>query len=464
MKNKKILMVIHCFFPESVGGSENYTLSLSRGLIARGWEVKIISGIKDLTSKRYRVTEGSYDGINVIKINNPPELYAEFAEHFMNPRVDAIFREIIKRENPGIIHFQHTAYLSSRLPEIAYQMNVPSVFTLHDYWYMCYRSQLLRPSEGICPGPSGGINCATCYDPVHTPNVSKAPMLNRLLQLPVVRHIDFKRRLSSEFKSKIKNILYRKISSPSYHPDKDAAAVQEHISRIKFMKQQLSFPAFAISPSGYLKKRYEKEGFREILYVPHGFDPINRIDNIPYNGKLVLAYLSNIVPFKGADVILKELRFVNRRQDLKILFYGKVLDDIYQKEIQTLAKAYTDADISFMGPYSGKDQLAKILANVHFVVFPSVWEENHPLVIGEALQYGIPVISTSLGGAPETIQDGKNGFVFDPYKEGEFAEIINTLQENPELIQQATKGAGETRLELIDEHIDKIESLYERIP
>ncbi|MBM4147088.1 MAG: glycosyltransferase family 4 protein, partial [Nitrospira sp.] len=202
----------------------------------------------------------------------------------------------------------------------------------------------------------------------------------------------------------------------------------------------------------------------EILYVPHGFDPKNTIDHIPYNGKLVLAYLSNIVPFKGADVILKELRFVNRRQDLKILFYGKVLDDIYQKEIQTLAKAYTDADISFMGPYSGKDQLAKILANVHFVVFPSVWEENHPLVIGEALQYGIPVISTSLGGAPETIQDGKNGFVFDPYKDGEFAEIINTLQENPELIQQATKGAGETRLELIDEHIDKIESLYERIP
>lgn len=456
-------MVIHCFFPESVGGSENYTLSLSRELIARGWEVKIISGIKDLTSKRYSVTENLYEGINVIKINNPPELYAEFAEHFTNPRVDAIFREIIKRESPRVIHFQHTAYLSSRLPEIADQMKIPSVFTLHDYWYMCYRSQLLRPSEGICPGPSGGINCSTCYDPVHTPNVSKVPVLNRILQLPVVRHIDLKRRLPSELKRKIKNILYRKISSPSYHPDKDAAAVQEHINRIQFMKQQLSFPAFAISPSRHLKKRYEKEGFREILYVPHGFDPRNKIDHIPYNGKLVLAYLSNIVPFKGADVILKELRFVNRRQDLKILFYGKVLDDIYQKEIQTLAKAYPDAEISFMGPYSGKDQLAKILANVHFVVFPSLWEENCPLVIGEALQYGVPVITSQLGGAPEKIIDGINGFIFNPYKEGDFAKVINKIQDNPDLIYQVKKGASETKIETIAEHVDKIESLYEKI-
>jgi glycosyltransferase involved in cell wall biosynthesis len=116
-----------------------------------------------------------------------------------------------------------------------------------------------------------------------------------------------------------------------------------------------------------------------------------------------------------------------------------------------------------MGPYSGKDQLAKILANVHFVVFPSIWEENYPLVIGEALQYGIPIISTSLGGAPENIKNGKNGFVFDPYKDGEFARIINTLQEHPELIHQAAKGAGDTRLELMDEHIDKIESLYKKI-
>lgn len=463
MKNKKILIVIHCFFPESVGGSENYTLNLSRELVARGWEVKIISGVKDLTKKRYRVTESSYEGINVIKINNPPELYAEFAEHFMNPRVDRIFREIVKRESPGIIHFQHTAYLSSRLPEISSQMKVPSVLTLHDYWYMCYRSQLLRPSEGICPGPSGGINCSTCYDPVHTPNVLKVPMLNWILQLPIVRHVDLKKRLSSEFKGKIKNILYRQISSPSYHPDKDSAAVREHINRIQFMKKQLLFPAFAISPSRYLKQRYEKEGFREILYIPHGFDPVKRIGNIPYNGKLVLAYLSNIVPFKGAEVILKELRFVSRRDGLKILLYGKVLDDTYQREIQTLAKTYPDADISFMGPYSGKDQLAKILANVHFVVFPSLWEENCPLVIGEALQYGTPVISTCFGGAPETVKDRENGFVFDPYKDGDLAGIINMLQDNPEMVQQVTKGAEESRLELIDEHIDKIENLYMKV-
>jgi glycosyltransferase involved in cell wall biosynthesis len=453
-------MVIHCFFPESVGGSENYTLTLSRKLIERGWDVTIVSGIKDLTRKRYEVTEGTYEGITTVKINNPPELYSGFSEYFTNSTIDGIVRETAKKERPGIIHFQHTAYLSSRLPEIAREMGIPSIFTLHDYWYMCYRSQLLRPMEGICPGPSEGINCATCYDPVYTPNVSKVPLFNRMLQLPLVRNIDFKRRLSPEMKRRIKDVLYRKISSPSYHPDKEAGAVREHVLRIQFMKQQLLFPHRVVSPSRYLKKRYEREGFREILHVPHGFDAKHPVAHPAYDGKLVLAYLSNIVPFKGPDVILRELRFVHRRRDIKILFYGKVLDEIYQHKLEAMAEAYPDVDISFKGPYSGKGALEEILRGVHCVVFPSLWEENQPLVIGEAMQYGVPVISTSLGGAPEAIEDGKNGFVFDPYKEGDLARVLTMLQEHPELIRKVTKGAEETELESLDEHTDTIEGIY----
>ncbi len=469
-ERRKVLLVTQCFFPDSIGGTEYATLNLAKNLAAKGWDVKIISALRDLSQQRYKVIEFQFEGISVIKINNPSELYSKFTDYFIDHTIDSIFKRVIRAEGPDLIHFQHTAYLSTRLPEISHQMNIPSVFTLHDYWYMCVRSQMIRPSEGVCPGPSDGLYCASCFDPAQ-PNVSavpRFPIIAKVLQFPFIRFLNVKAWLSPKLKQRIKKLLYKKPEfvrpeshADVYYPNPDFWCILEHSFRMRFMKRQLSFPTFVISPSMYLKKRYESEGFREILYIPHGFEPQGTIDNISFNGRLVLAYMSNIVPAKGADVLLKELQYVKERQKVKMLLYGKVLDAIYQKHLEALAKEYPDVEISFMGPYRGKGEMKKILANTHLVVFPSLWEENHPLVIREALQYGIPVISSSLGGAPEAIEDGINGFVFDPYKDGDLAEKINRILENPELLKKITEGARNTKIESMTDHVEKIITLYE---
>jgi rhamnosyltransferase len=458
---KKVLMVTHCFFPESVGGTEYYTLTLARKLIERGWDVKIISAMRDLTQKRYKVIESRHDGISVIKIINPSELCTRFIEHFIDHTIEEIFARIVAIEKPEVIHFQHTAYLSARLPEIAHQSKIPSVFTLHDYWYMCFRSQLIRPLVGVCPGPSEGLHCATCSDPEqpHQGGVPRFPRLMKILQFAPVRQIGIKEKLPPKLKRVLKRLLYiNKTQTMLAAPD--IWNIFEHSFRLGFMKRQLSFPAHVISPSVHLKKRYEREGFRDIVYIPHGFEPVNKVDSLPFTGKLVLAYLSNIIPFKGADIILKELKYVTKRRMLQILFYGKVLDDGYRQELEVLAKEYPDVDIAFMGAYKGKGELARALSGVHFVVFPSVWEENHPLVVREALQYGIPVISSSLGGAPEAIENGINGFVFDPYKEGDLAAKINLILDNPEILKKISEGARNTKIESMEDHVEKVITLY----
>jgi len=136
------------------------------------------------------------------------------------------------------------------------------------------------------------------------------------------------------------------------------------------------------------------------------------------------------------------------------------LDGVYQNRLEALAQDIPDVDISFHGPYKGNDALREILAGVHAVVFPSVWEENHPLVIKEALLHGVPVISSSLGGAPESIEDGVNGFVFDPYKEGDLAEKINLLFEKREILERIIIGARETQIETMNDHVEKIVNIY----
>ena len=473
-KNRKAILVTHCFFPESVGGTEYYTLNLAKKLVERNWEVKIVSCLRDLSQSRYKVIASKYDGIDVIKINNPQEFCTKFIDYFIDHTVDHIFRKILIAEKPDIVHFQHTAYLSSRLPEIAYQVNIPSVFTIHDYWYMCFRSQLIRHGEGVCPGPSDGLYCATCYDNlIPSPvNVPRLPFFYKVIEVSLIRKFAgvVKSSLPPQAKQLLKKILFKTQNISELKTENkifkspEMWNILEHTFRINFMRRQLSFPQVVISPSMHLKKRYEKEGFREIIYIPHGFEPVKKVDTLKYDKKLVLAYMSNILPPKGADIILRELKYVEKRENLKILFYGNILDYSYYKKLQDMAKEYSSqVEIVFMGPYNGKTDLEKIFTNVHLVVFPSLWEENHPLIVKEALIYGVPILCTSLGGAPDAIIDGFNGFVFDPYVEGSLAEKIHLIIDNPDILEKITQGARKTKIESNDEHIDKIIGIYSNV-
>lgn len=463
-KTKKILFVVHCFLPESVGGTEYYTFNLAKGFLKRGWDVTILSALRESRLGRYMVIKTKYEGINVIKINNPHQPNARFLDHFIDFNIDKIFSDILKSEMPDIVHFQHIAYLSSRMPEICYQHGIPSLFTLHDYWYICYRSQLIRPNEGVCPGPLEGLYCSTCYDSVNSEPqlLPRFPTIIKILQLPIIRYSGIKEIIPSNLKTKIKNFLYKPISKNDQqnYIFPDMWATLEHSFRMNFMKRQLSFAENIISPSKHLKKRYENEGYGKIIYIPHGFEQQKKVAKMPFDGQLIFAYLSNIVPFKGAHVILREIGYVQERQKVRLLIYGKVLDENYFNELKNLARKYPETDIFFAGQYKGLKELSKILEKVHAVIFPSIWEENHPLIVKESYLFGIPVICSSLGGAKESVEDGVNGLIFNPFKEGDLAEKINSLINNSDLLEKITEGARNTKIEGMEEHLQKIEDIY----
>ena len=61
------------------------------------------------------------------------------------------------------------------------------------------------------------------------------------------------------------------------------------------------------------------------------------------------------------------------------------------------AAAGTDARIRFRGPFAEGEQ-ARVLAELDVLVVPSIWWENSPLVVLEALAAGLPVIASRTGG------------------------------------------------------------------
>ena len=65
-----------------------------------------------------------------------------------------------------------------------------------------------------------------------------------------------------------------------------------------------------------------------------------------------------------------------------------------------------------------------------------------------------------MGGVPEVIDDGVNGFLFDPYVEGDLAQRVNQILEKPEVLQDIFTGARNSNIERMEDHVLKLEDLY----
>ncbi len=466
IKKLKIMMVNLCFLPESTGGSEFYTYHLSKALLLKGFDVTVLTTIDDKSLERYEVVHVFFDGIKVIKIANSPYLCSSFTELFIDPKVRSLFIKLIEEERPGLVHFQHLAYLSGNLPEVAHQLKVPSIFTLHDYWPICFRSNLVRPDHGICPGPSHGMYCASCNGTsvAALSTIPGFPLLSKIINAQAIAKVVtavagiFPLRVVS----KMEELLKTRRRNAEVDSSPDSTAVRENLFRFEFFKKQFQFPRFVLSPSNHLKSRFEREGYREILVLPLGFHEARKVDKLPFNGKLKIAYLGNILQNKGVGVILSELCGVPDMNMIEINIYGSMKDPYYSSKVEEQARIYPKEVVRFHGGYRSDKDLPGIMANNHVMVFPSLWEENYPLVIRETLLHGVPVIASNLGGVPEVIKNGINGFLFDPYKKGDLLDKVAFILKNPQILEKITEGARMTKIEKQDDHVSKICELYDR--
>jgi len=75
-----------------------------------------------------------------------------------------------------------------------------------------------------------------------------------------------------------------------------------------------------------------------------------------------------------------------------------------------------------------------ILKPIDVVIVPSIWYENAPLTISTSLAYGLPVITSDIGGMKEMIRDGHNGLTFKVEDPGALSKKIETIADAPELI------------------------------
>ena len=98
------------------------------------------------------------------------------------------------------------------------------------------------------------------------------------------------------------------------------------------------------------------------------------------------------------------------------------------------------------------------------IVVPSIWVENSPLVIHEAQQAGVPVITADIGGMKEYVHHEINGLLFAFRDSESLAFQMQRLLDKPDLFQKLKShrylySSGED-IPDIESHVQEIETLY----
>ena len=132
------------------------------------------------------------------------------------------------------------------------------------------------------------------------------------------------------------------------------------------------------------------------------------------------------------------------------------------EHFKSLTKEYNVADkVFFKGWVSGKDK-EDLLRKTDIYFLPSYFE-GLPMSILEAMSYGLPVVSTKVGGIPEVIIHGCNGMIHQPDDLDGFKNSILELKDSPALMRQMEKNTLQIIRQFdIDEISEKLGALYEK--
>lgn len=153
--------------------------------------------------------------------------------------------------------------------------------------------------------------------------------------------------------------------------------------------------------------------------------------------------------------------------DHKVEFQGKLKLYIGGngeiEHVKQLIKEYGIADIVIFEGWVSGDKKIELLNKSDAYILPS-YKEGLPISILEAMSYGMPIISTPVGGIPEIVSNGENGYLVEPgNKEDIYKAIISLLNDS-----DLRNRMGSVSLSRVGEHLPEyvekqLETLYDSL-
>lgn len=279
------------------------------------------------------------------------------------------FAEFLRELSPDIVHFHHVLGFGVEAIHAVRRAvpQAPIVLTLHEYLAICHNhGQMIKRRTGRPCSKASPAECGICF--------------------PEIRAAEFMR---------------RELFMRSFYDRVDAF----------------------VSPSRFLAERYTDWGVpgEKLAVLENGLEigaiaPPRRIADPRRSRRNRFAYFGQLNQFKGIKVLLEAVVKVPAEiwgPDGVLHIFGgnlEVQPEPFQREFRQLLAA-AGRRVRFFGSYRS-DELPTLMQEVDWVVVPSVWWENSPVVIQEAFLHGRPVICSDIGGMAEKVRNGVDGLHF----------------------------------------------------
>jgi len=382
MNNLRVLIISHGHPDFSLGGGEIAAYSHWEELRKRGIEAMLVCRV-DRSPEHAGAPffARSADGLEVLF--SPPGV-----NHFRHsqPQRDVVyrdFRSLLERFRPSVVHFHHYAHLGLELiREVRkYDAKVPIVLTLHEFLAICHAQGQMLKSNGTLCQKAAPLDCHVCF-----PHISP----------------------------------------------------QDFFMREMFVKSFLNLADLFICPSQFLRDRYIAWGLspERMEVLENGQPP----SNVPAETTTDMQHkrfvaLGQISHRKGTLVLLDAARLLPKklRKEIRIEIHGSMqyAENDFKTQIEQSLKGLEET-VRVCGPYRPQD-VTSIMRRNGWVVVPSIWWENSPLVIQEAFAAGRPVICSGIGGMAEKVAHGVSGIHFRVNNAADLAARMEECAKSPDL-------------------------------
>lgn len=414
----KILLALHGYPPELLGGTESAVRELAHGLVRAGHEVVVVAGTLRYEQGFRRSLEldpvadgGATDGhggartIRVHKIHRA-DLYFDHWQKSASARASLAFREVLREERPDLVHVHHWIRLSRDLVQRAALERIPAVVTLHDLWTTCLVTFRVKPESGeFCEvklGPSPCLRCAAQVPP-RTPWLSYEAQGVALLE----RSADLSRELE----------LARRVLVPT------RAHAEAVLRYLGLARERLDV---RVVPHG----RELGLGARAPLAPPHE------------HGQLVLGAWGHLYRLKGADLLLRAVRLLREPARVALHFAGGEPEPAFAREVHELARGL---DVTFHGPYAARELGRHPVSAVHAFVSGTRAHESFGLVLDEAVALGLVLVLPASGAYAERLGGARGALFYAPGDAAALAAVLQRLLDEPALLADLRRALPASR-------------------
>ena len=203
---------------------------------------------------------------------------------------------------------------------------------------------------------------------------------------------------------------------------------------------------------------------KQLRYIPNGVDTEKIKDITRKNtGVSTILYVGRLEEYKGVTFLINAFpRIKSFFPEARLVIVGK---GSYKPELVSLANNLGVQDSTEFLENLSVEELMKLYLSSSLFVTLSQYEAL-PVALLEAMAHGLPVIATSVGGVPEVIQSGINGFLLDyPPNEETLINITKSLLKNSELSDNVGSSAKQTIISRFswDDVARNLLSLYREI-